>query len=100
MPLTDNQLLLLSGASQRDDGLIPLPETLKGAAAKKAISKLIALSFAEEVAVKRDQPHWRIDEAERPIGLQITAIGLAAIGIESEPAPVEKPSAKRRSGSR
>src|SRR3954470_427021 len=90
MSLTDTQLVLLSGASQRDDRLITLPETLKGGAAKKAISKLISLTLAEEVGVKRDQPHWRVDQDEKPIGLKITAAGLAAIGIESQPASAGK----------
>ena len=98
--LTDTQLLLLSGASQRDDRLITIPETLKGAAVKKTVSKLIGLNFAEEVAVKRDQPHWRMDEDEHPIGLKITEVGLAAIRIESEPEPApvaEQKTAKRKS---
>lgn len=98
MALTDTQLLLLSGASQRDDRLITIPETLKGAAVKKTVAKLIGLNFAEEVAVKRDQPHWRMDEDEHPIGLKITAAGLAAIGIESEPEPA--PAAQRKAAKR
>ena len=100
MALTDTQLLLLSGASQRDDRLITIPETLKGAAVKKTVSKLTGLNFAEEVAVKRDQPHCRMGDDEHPIGLKITAGGLAAIGIEGEPEPApvaEQKTAKRKS---
>jgi len=35
--LTDTQLVILSSASQRDDGLAILPEKLKGGAAKATV---------------------------------------------------------------
>ena len=60
--LTDTQLIILSSAAQRDDGLAVLPESLKASAAKTAVAKLLGLGFLKEVRVKRDQPAWRNDE--------------------------------------
>src|SRR3954471_7438487 len=82
--LNDTQLVILSSASQREDGLASAPEGIKAAAAKAAITKLIGLGFLKEVRVKRDQPAWRTDEEEKPIGLKITTAGAAAIGVSDE----------------
>ena len=82
--LTDTQLVILSSAVQRDDGLAVLPDRLKGGAAKAAVGKLLALAFLKEVRVKRDEPAWRKDDEEKPIGLKITKAGSAAIGAEDE----------------
>src|SRR5215216_1615341 len=86
MKLTDTQLIILSSASQRQDGLATLPEKLKGRAAKNAVTKLLGLGLLKEVRVKRDQPAWRTDEEEKPLGLKITKAGSAAIAVEDEPA--------------
>src|SRR3954470_9757939 len=103
--LNDTQLVILSSASQREDGLASAPEGIKAAAAKAAITKLLGLGFLKEVRVKRDQPAWRTDEDEKPIGLKITKAGSAAIGVESDgkteeeaPAPARK--AKRKTAQR
>jgi hypothetical protein len=84
MSLTDTQLVLLSAAAQREEGLITMPERLKGAAAKAVVSKLLTQSLVEEVAVGRDAPSWCTDEEGTAFGLKITPAGLAAIGIEPE----------------
>src|SRR5215216_3306177 len=84
--LNDTQLIILSSASQREDGLAVLPENLKASAAKTAVTKLLGLGFVKEVRVKRDQPAWRTDEQEKPLGLKITKAGSAAIAVEDEPA--------------
>src|SRR5215204_6727459 len=86
MKLTDTQLIILCSASQRQDGLATLPETLKGRAAKTSVTKLLGLGLLKEVRVKRDQPAWRTDEEEKPLGLKITKAGSAAIAVEDEPA--------------
>jgi hypothetical protein len=94
--LSDTQLVILSSASQREDGLAVLPQTLKGGAAKAAIGKLTGLGLLKEVRVKRGEPSWRTDEEDKPIGLKITKAGSAAIGVEdeskaeAEPAPAPK----------
>jgi len=82
--LSDTQLVILSSASQRDDGLAVLPEKLKGGAAKAAVTKLLGLGFLTEVRVKRGEPAWRTDEEEKPLGLKITKAGSAAIGVEDD----------------
>ncbi len=100
--LSDTQLIILSSASQRDDGLAILPKKLRGGAAKKVVQKLLALGLLREVRVKRDQPAWRTDEEERPIGLKITEGGADAIVMsqeaagESDPAPEPKSRRSRK----
>jgi hypothetical protein len=48
------------------------------------VGKLTELGFLKEVRVKRDEPAWRTDEDEKPIGLKITKAGRTAIGVEDE----------------
>jgi len=50
--LSDTQLVMLSAAAQRDDRCLTLPEKLKGAAAHKVATKLIAAGLVEEVMAK------------------------------------------------
>lgn len=81
--LTDTQLVLLSRAAQREDGLIPPLDHLKGGAARQVATRLIAQGLAVEVIVPRDAPAWRRDEASgQAMGLRVTAAGLRAIGVE------------------
>jgi hypothetical protein len=77
--LTDTQLVLLSRASQRDDGCLIIPENLKGGAAKKVVGKLLVAGLADEVQAGSSLPVWRRDEQEGSIALQITNVGLKAI---------------------
>src|SRR3954451_13309730 len=91
--LKDTQLVILSSAAQREDGLASAPEGMKAAAAKAATTKLLGLKFLKEVRVKRDQPAWRSDEDEKPIGLKITKAGSTAIGVEDDGAVEEPPAA-------
>jgi len=42
MTLTDTQLVLLSAASQREDGGIELARNLKGGAAHRVVGKLLS----------------------------------------------------------
>jgi len=96
--LTDTQLIILSSAAQRDDGLAVLPETLKGGAAQKVLAKLTASAFLKEVRAKPDQPAWRTDETGHRVGLKITKAGEAAIGIEDSSPGL--PTSSSRSGGR
>ena len=84
LKLTDKQLMLLSAASQREDRLLALPETLKGGAARALVSKLLAGGLVEEITVSPADPHWRTGEDDQLIGLRITPAGLQAIGVEPE----------------
>src|SRR5688572_34723 len=82
MSLTYTQLVLLSAASQREDHLVTLPPNLRGGVARKVVEKLLSFALLKEISVKRDQPVWRTDEDERPVGLRITRAGLKALGVE------------------
>src|SRR5215203_1962222 len=99
--LNDTQLVILSSASQRKDGLAVLPEGVRAASIKAAVIRLTKLGFLKQVRVKRDQPHWSSDEEGRRIGLKITTAGSAAIGVgddskgEEQPAPEPKRRAKK-----
>ncbi|MGO4386807.1 DUF3489 domain-containing protein [Microvirga sp. 2YAF29] len=84
LKLTDTHILLLSAASQRDDGLLDLGARLKGSALKTTAEKLLNCGLTEETPVDLDQPSWRSDEMENRIGLRITATGLQAIGIDPD----------------
>src|SRR5215204_5627678 len=98
--LNDTQLVILSSASQREDGLAVLPEGVRAASLMAAAIRLTKLGFLKQVRVKRDQPHWSSDEGRR-IGLKITTAGSAAIGVgddgkgEEQPAPEPKRRAKK-----
>ena len=82
--LTDTQLVMLSAAAQRADGVVELPENSKGAAAQKAAARLLREGLVEEVLAGRDLPAWRRDESDQPVALLITALGKEAIGVTEE----------------
>ena len=79
--LNDTQLIVLSSASQREDGLAVLPDGVRAASLKAAVIRLTKLGFLKQVRVKRGQPHWSADEEGRRIGLKITNAGSGAIGV-------------------
>ena len=98
MKLTDTQLVLLSRASQRDDGCLVMPEDLKGGAAQKVVGKLLVAGLADEVQAGSSLPVWRRDEQEGPIALQITNAGLKAIRADkAEPDQPSPAKSKKRS---
>ena len=55
--LSDRQLMLLSAASQRQDLLLILPDTLKGGAARAVVSNLLTSGLVEEVTVSPADSH-------------------------------------------
>jgi Protein of unknown function (DUF3489) len=78
--LSDTQAVILSAASQRDDGaVLPLPETLKirGGAVDKVLGSLKAKGLIEHRGSRR---------GDNPPPLRVTRAGLEAIGIEPEDA--------------
>ena len=93
--LSDTQLVVLSAASQRDDGSIhPLPTTLKGGAANKVIASLQSKGLVERI---------EDDRAAVPDPVRITQTGLEAINAEpdmgtegAEAKPASKPPASGR----
>jgi hypothetical protein len=64
--LTDSRLVLLSAASQREDGAIELASDLKGGAAKKAVGKLLRDGLIEEISAGSTLPVWRRDDDVGP----------------------------------
>jgi Protein of unknown function (DUF3489) len=76
--LSDTQAVILSAASQRDDGaVLPLPETLKikGGAVAKVLGSLKAKGLIA---------HQGAPRGDNPPPLRITRAGLQAIGVETE----------------
>ena len=81
--LTHTQLLMLSVAAQRADRCIAAPPSLKGAAAHKIATKLVAAGLVEEVRAKPDAHMWRRGDATGDAyALKLTAAGLKAIAVE------------------
>ena len=80
--LTDTQLVLLSAASQREDGAVVLAPSLKGGEASKVVGKLPRDGLIEEVSAAASLPAWRRDDDAGPRALRITKLGLAAIGVD------------------
>lgn len=87
--LNDTQLLVLSAASQRPDGLLAPPLRLRGAALHIFQRKLVELRLATEQSVGPNDPAWHQSDERGPIGLQISPFGLAALGVEPEGAVAE-----------
>lgn len=82
--LTDTQLVVLSKAAARDDGLAVVPGKMIKAAASKVGSSLVARKLMRELKAKPGMPVWREDEDGRGISLMITRAGRDAIGVEDE----------------
>lgn len=88
MRLTDTQLIILGGASKRDDGVVILPDRLKSGAATKVIGKLLRARLLVEIPASGKVPAWRRSEDGGAYALRVTAAGLKAIGIDGEAEPV------------
>jgi hypothetical protein len=76
--LSDTQAVILSAASQRDDGaVLPLPNSLKikGGAVDKVLGSLKAKGLIN---------HHGAPRGDDPPPLRITRAGLQAIGVETE----------------
>jgi len=111
MKLTDTHLMLLGTAAQHEERLLPRPDRFGGKAAQTLATKLVRAGLAEEVSLRPDQPHWRMDDESRPVGLRITGAGFSALGLEAEeaaaseepvaavrrrsPSPIPRPGTKR-----
>jgi hypothetical protein len=78
--LTDTQLIILSSASRREDGLVAMPKNLQRGAAAKAVTPLLDRRHLEEIRATPDMPVWRRDD-DGPHALRITKSGLTAIGV-------------------
>jgi len=84
--LNDLQLVLLSTASQRDDGsLLPPPDSIgeRTPAVDKAIKSLLRRGLAAEPDTSNVSDPLPTDR-DRLIGVRITAAGRTAIGAEQD----------------
>ncbi len=81
--LSDSQRILLSSATQRENGsLLPLPATVKpGGGTAKAIAALVRQGFAKEREADDPAAVHRVD-GDINHGIFITPAGAAAIGID------------------
>ncbi len=81
--LSDTQRILLSNATQRENGsLLPLPATMKpGGGTAKAIAALMRQGFADERETDNPTAVHRVD-GDINHGIFITPAGAAAIGID------------------
>lgn len=82
--LTDAQLIVLSKAAAREDGLAIVPPKMNKAAAAKVGSSLVVRKLMRELKAKPGMPVWRSDEDGRGISLMITRTGRNAIGVEDD----------------
>ena len=80
--LSDTQLIVLSKAAARDDGLARVPEGLNRAATAKVAASLVSRKLMREIRSKPDMPVWREDEEGRATSLVITRAGREASGID------------------
>jgi hypothetical protein len=82
--LSDTQRILLSTASQRDNGsILPLPACITpGGGAAKAIAALLKRSLAEERETSEPTLVHRRD-ADVCYGVFISVVGAAAIGVDA-----------------
>ena len=78
--LTDMQLAILSEASKRKDRCLVAPKTLRGGAAQKIATKLLAAGLVREIKAKTGMEAWRRDEdTGQAYSLKLTDGGLKAI---------------------
>ena len=87
--LTDNQLIVLSKAAARDDGVAVAPHGMGKAAAAKVGSSLVARKLMRESRSKPGMPVWREAEGKN-ISLVITRAGRDAIGVGDDAMPSDR----------
>ena len=93
--LTDTQLIVLSAAAARDDGVAVVAANMNRATASKVGASLVTRKLMREVRSKPGMPVWREGEDGRPISLMITRAGRDAIGAgEAATAVAPRPSNK------
>ncbi len=91
--ISDTQAIILSAAAQRADRIaLPLPDTLKGGARQKVVGAMLKKGLLEEVDadLRKGEPVWRETGDGHGVTLVATDAGLAAIGVEPDPAPTAR----------
>jgi hypothetical protein len=96
--LSEIQLMLLSGASQRDDLNLSLPTGAKRAQALRTATKLLEAGLIKEVKARKDAPVWRRNaDTGQAYAFKLTAAGARAIAAD-ESNRVEKPAPQAPGG--
>ena len=93
MKLTDTHLVLLSRATQRDDGALDVPATLKDR--QKVVGQMLRVKLIEEVPARGALPVWRRDQQAGALALIITDVGLQAIRAVATDSKQEKDTAAK-----
>jgi hypothetical protein len=91
--LTDTQLVILSAAAQRNDGvLFPLPKSLKlnKGTLTAVMNNLLKQGLVSERPAGREEESWREHEGEK-LTLSITEDGLRAVSGEPVEGQAPKP---------
>jgi len=95
--LSDTQMIILSRAAQNECRIaLPLPDSMRGGAASKVVSAMLAKGFLEEADadMRKGEPVWRETGDGHGVTLIATDAGLSAIGIEpvgATDAPTDEP---------
>ena len=98
--LTDIQLIVLSNAALRDDGIAVVPAKMNKAAAAKVGASLVARKLVRALRSKPGMPVWRQDDEGRSISLMITRAGRGAIGVDEDRQAKQGTHSERKIGSR
>jgi hypothetical protein len=98
--LTDTQLIMLSNAAARDDGIAVVPPRMSKAAASKVGASLLARKLMRELRSKPGMPVWREDDDGRSISLMITRAGRDAIGVDEDEQIKQAPRSDKKPATR
>lgn len=96
--LSDTQLVILSAAAARDDGMVlPLPDSLKikGGAVTSVLNSLLKKDLITERAAATATEVWRETEDGDRVTLVITDAGLQAIGVTHDGEDEDKTAADK-----
>src|SRR5947209_17253263 len=84
--LSNAQLLLLTGASDRADRCVVAPTGAKRRQALRAADQLVQMGFLKNIRGKANTPVWRTDEESGlSYSLKLTAAGMKAMAVEISP---------------
>ena len=89
--LTDTQLIILSKAAARDDGIAVVPAKMNKAVASKLGATFVARKLMRELRSKPGMPVWRENDDGRSISLMITRAGRDAIGVDEDEGATKAP---------
>lgn len=81
--LSAAQLVMLSCASQRDDGAVDPAQSRRGGAAK-TVASLLLRNLLAEIESRPGMPVWRRSDTDEALSLVITTAGKLLIGIDEE----------------